>query len=599
MGRLTNVLLSFLPGRGRGKAGSRPPKSLSGARHPKLEALEDRIFPSVMVFGNGLGVETSASPGQTSGPAAATQPAPPAIPAIPVGSRSSAGDSPRTVGVVVDAVASAQGGAAVRIATCGVPLPFSATARVTTASAARSLNDLVGTVQAAAGGLAASWSGPTLTLWLDQFLAGLTQTAANFGEVASLWVSRFADVARSWAARVVDVANVWIPRALAIGNSWVRQAQAPVAATVRLDVPLDPNQPADLVVSSQVTVGRPGDPPGVLPDRPGCGATALLVVGLLSEPSLASPDFGTLPEGSLLPPEASLLQGLGGSGGGGGGGGDSDSQNHKPVTLTFTTPPGIVIIPAPPGFVVPPNVFVPPVVPRRSGHPPRSASPPDDDDPEMNDPGTGDGNMDDPDGDGSIPDESGGAGDTSSSTLVAATPHHPGRDDGSGQPDGSTSVVVGIASQAPSPGATSSTAVKTNVTVLVGIVMPASPPDTCVEAADESASPAPVAGEGSHVPPREKMRLIADQLAEVRLAWPVHRSPTEAAFPGPANPLPITDQLAELPLAWPVHHPLLEAIILAAVTPRCGCQDFCRPEPDRDGRGAGGPGRTCGHLAGV
>src|SRR5689334_20576582 len=102
MGRLRNVLFFFLPEAGRGKAGSRPQKSLSSSRRPNLEALEDRIFPSVTALGHGLTVEASAGRGPPSGPAALAEPGPPTAPDVRAGSPSAAGDSPRSVGVVVD-----------------------------------------------------------------------------------------------------------------------------------------------------------------------------------------------------------------------------------------------------------------------------------------------------------------------------------------------------------------------------------------------------------------------------------------------------------------------------------------------------------------
>jgi hypothetical protein len=304
--------------------------------------------------------------------------------------------------------------------------------------------------------------------------------------------------------------------------------------------------------------------------------------------------FGEIPEMSVVPSGATSLQDqfrMEEMNSGGGGGGSDDRK--KAPQLTLLPPPAPFLGRPVSGAMLATSVIVGPVLLPASDYSSKSSGmAEEDDDPELNDPELGGGDMDDPESDSVTRDEPGGRGATPAFALATAAAPPPERDAPGGRGETLLTVVVGIISPLSFPGATASTAVATNVTVQAGTTTPQFTPAPDRDVCDDPAVPAAVPARWADAPARADLLSITDQLAEVHLAWPVHDPPLAAAFLGAGNPVPMTDQLGKLCLDWPVHNPLLEVIVLAAVSPLCYRQESCRPRPSRRGRGPGGPGRA-------
>jgi hypothetical protein len=225
------------------------------------------------------------------------------------------------------------------------------------------------------------------------------------------------------------------------------------------------------------------------------------------------------------------------------------------------------------------GIFFSPMLPRPSDYPSNIIMLLDDDS-DMDDPDMGDGDMDDPAGDGMTLDASTSRSDNSPSSVATGARHYPGRDESSGLGESAVTVVVGIVSGVVPPHATASAAVETNATVVIGIVMPADLLDASAAVSSGLALLTPAPEGWTETPALKNALPITEELAPLRLSWPVHHLPLPVNFFGADDPLPIADQLAALCLAWPVQSQLMEAIVLAAVT---GSPD---PSSDRPVSGA-------------
>jgi hypothetical protein len=607
MDALTNVLLSLLSGLGCREVAVRHQRPAPAWRQPNLEVLEERAIPSIMVHRSDLPASVSAHHHQPPKTAALPQSGPAIISDSQVSENSAAEmaqNSPSPGSISLTASATAQGTAQLTLICPKEPQQILGTLLaplgVPAGTGDESGAGLIGTAESAAAGLSSAASSSNITAWVDEIVAGLTQISAGIGALAGSWAARFADLIRFWAGRIGGLALYWIPHSAQIGTSWLQ------AANARLAQSQDPNNgPSTLQVSAKaqgngqfVLGGSPftstsralrisadegsnslvlADPTftGVLirlPDRPGCLPGIFPADSFLNEPSVSFPGSGVIPDSSALLSGSMLQPGPGSFGGtsSGGGGGGGGSDDHSAPHVMYVSPQSYVPRGPRPWGGTPVGVLVSPALLRRGDYPSGTHSQADDD-PDTDDPEMDDGGTDDPESDGVALDGSGGPVEAPSPRPATATISHPEWGEPGGRVETDVTVVAGVVSGVASPHATSSTAVATNVTVLVGIVTPAALPDSTVDVSGGPALPAPAPGWRDDTLAGNDPRPITDQLAEVRLAWPVHPPPFEVTAPGAADPFPTTGQLAEIQLAWPVHHLLLGVIVLGAFR-SCGQQ---------------------------